>query len=109
MPNKSEERHIICRVRCKPEDRERVRELMLEYVEPARQEPGCLYYDIFQEQNDPDVFYILDGWANQAAVDAHVEHPNVPRVNALLHPLLVEGPTLTFGKRISDWPDSKKI
>lgn len=85
MALKNEEQHIICRVKCEAKDRERVRKLMLEYVEPARQEPGCLYYDIFQAQDDPDVFYILDGWKDQAAVDAHVKHPNVPRVNAMLH------------------------
>lgn len=103
---KNEEQHIICRVRC-AENRDRVRELLLEYVEPARQEPGCLYYDIFQGKDDPDVFYILDGWKDQEAVDAHVKHPNVTRVNAMLHPLLVEGPTLTYGRRISDWPKTE--
>ena len=81
---------------------------MLEYVEPARQEQGCLYYDIFQEQDDSNTFYILDGWINQAAVDAHVKHPNVPRVNAMLHPLLTEGPTLTYGRRISEWSKKRR-
>lgn len=108
MALKNEEQHIICRVKCEEQNRERVRELLLEYVEPSRQEPGCLYYDIFQERNDPNVFYILDGWKDQAAVDAHVKHPNVPRVNAMLHPLLIEGPTLTFGRRISEWSEENK-
>jgi quinol monooxygenase YgiN len=39
---KSEERHIICELRCEPENRERVKELVLKFVEPARLEAGCL-------------------------------------------------------------------
>lgn len=105
MTSKAEEIHIICRLRCEEQNRERVQELLLEYVGPSRQEPGCLYYDIFQEKDDPNAFYILDGWKDQAAVDAHIQHPNVLRVNALIRPLLIEDQKLTFGQRISDWPE----
>lgn len=103
MSVKNEEIHIICQLECKEENRERVAELLLEYVEPALSEPGCLYYDIFQERDNPNKFYILDGWANQEAVDAHVKHPNLPRVGAMLGPLVIGKQQLTFGKRISDW------
>lgn len=103
---KSEEQHIICRLRCETENRARVQELLLEYVGPSRQEPGCLYYDIFQEKDDRNAFYILDGWKDQAAVDSHIQHPNVLRVNALIRPLLIEDQKLTFGQRISDWPEN---
>jgi hypothetical protein len=59
---KSEERHIICELRCEPENRERVKELVLKFVEPARLEAGCLYYDFYQKIDEPDTFYIIDGW-----------------------------------------------
>lgn len=56
MTNKAEEIHIICRLRCEEQNRERVSELLLEYVDPSRQESGCLYYDIFQEKEfDPPI------------------------------------------------------
>jgi len=74
----------------------------LELVGPAREEPGCLYYDVYQEQADPNTFYILDGWVDQDAVEAHTKHPNVPKVMKELRPLLLEDQKLTFGKRISD-------
>lgn len=101
--NKTNEIHIICRLRCQPRNHDRVRELLLEYVEPARQEPGCLYYHIFQERDDPNAFYILDGWRDRQAVDDHVQHPNVLRVNQLIEPLLIGKQALTFGQRISDF------
>ena len=102
MTVKTDEIHIICRLRCEEQKRERLRELLLEYVESSRQEEGCLYYNIFQEKDDLNAFFILDGWKNQAAVDAHVLHPNVLRINALLKPLLSEDLKLTFGQRLSD-------
>lgn len=106
MTKKEEEIHIICRLHCEAQNRSRVHELLLEYVEPARQENGCLYYDIFQERDDPNAFYILDGWRDQAAVDSHVKHPNVLRVNSLIEPLVIGKQTLTFGQRLSEWPEN---
>ena len=106
MTKKSEEIHIICRLRCEEHNRDRVRELLMEYVEPSRQEPGCLYYDIFQEREDPNAFYLLDGWRDQAAVDSHIRHPNVLRVNDLIGSLVIGKQQLTFGQRLSDWPEN---
>ena len=84
---KSEERHIICVVRSKPANREKVKELLLELVGPARREGGCLYYDLYQQADEPNTFYIIDGWASEEAVAAHTVHPNVSRVVAQLnHP-----------------------
>ena len=40
---KSEERHIICELRCEPENRERVKELVLKFVEPARLELSLIH------------------------------------------------------------------
>jgi quinol monooxygenase YgiN len=85
---KSEERHIICIVRAKAPNRDKVKALLLDLVAPARAEEGCLYYDINQELSDPDTFYIVDGWASESAVAAHAAHPNVPKVVEQLLPLL---------------------
>lgn len=56
---KSEERHIICELRCEPENRERVKELVLKFVEPARLEAGCLYYDFIKKSMNPTRFILL--------------------------------------------------
>jgi len=97
----SEERHIICVVRGFPSDRDRVKELLLELVGPARSEPGCLYYDVYQQRDEPDTFYIVDGWASQAAVEAHSAHPNVSRVVGQLLPLLASPLAVTTSSRVS--------
>ena len=99
---KSEERHIICELRCESANRERVRELIPMFVEPARMEEGCIYYDLHQKIDDPNTFFILDGWTNQDAVDAHAANPHVAEVMKDLGPLLTFGPSITLNKRVSD-------
>ncbi|EPY5345384.1 putative quinol monooxygenase [Klebsiella aerogenes] len=99
---KSEERHIICELRCKPEDRERVKELVLKFVEPARLETGCLYYDLYQKIDEPDTFYIIDGWVSQEAVTSHSANPHVADVMSELQPLLTFGPSISLSCRVSD-------
>jgi quinol monooxygenase YgiN len=99
---KSEERHIICELRCETVNRDRVKKLILQFVEPARLEEGCIYYDVHQKIDDPNTFFIIDGWKNQDAVDAHAGNPHVANLMKDLGPLLTFGPSLTFTTRISD-------
>lgn len=99
---KQDEVHIVCELRCAPPNRERVRELALRFVAPARAEPGCLYYHLHQKLDAPDTFFIIDGWVNQAAVEAHAGNSHVADVMKELGPLLTFGPALTFTTRVSD-------
>ena len=103
MPDaKNDERHIICTVRGKASQRDRVRELLLELVAPARAEPGCLYYDLYQDGTDPDTHYIVDGWVSQEAIADHTAHANVTRVVEQLLPLLEVPLEVTTSVRISE-------
>jgi quinol monooxygenase YgiN len=100
--NRLDEVHIVCELRCDPSNNERVRELALQFVGPARAEAGCLYYNLHQKLGDPGTFFIIDGWASQAAVDAHASNAHVASVMKELGPLLTFGPSLTFTSRVSD-------
>jgi quinol monooxygenase YgiN len=99
---KSDEQHIICELRCETPNREKVKELLQELVGPARLEEGCLYYDLYQKTEDPNTFYILDGWVNEKAVAEHAQHPNVARVMEVLSPLLLYAPKITLSHCVSD-------
>jgi quinol monooxygenase YgiN len=100
--NRLDEEHIVCELRCKTADRERVRELALQFVEPARAVAGCLYYYLHQKLDEPNSFFIIDGWVNRAAVDSHASNAHVANVMKELAPLLTFGPSLTFTSRLSD-------
>ena len=99
---KFEERHIICEVRSKSLDRAKVKGLLLELVGPARAEAGCLPYDLYQQSDAPDVFYIVDGWASDDDVATHTEQSTVTRVVERLLPLLEVPLVVTTSNRISD-------
>lgn len=103
----NKEVHIICTIRCKEEDHDTVGRILLMYVDPARDEEGCLYYHVFENRYDKGEFYILDGWKDMDAVNSHAVHLNVLKINAILEPYLLEKQQLTWGTRISG-PDSMK-
>lgn len=96
MDRKSAERHLVLEFNCALENVEEVKAILLQYIEPARSEDGCLY------QNDavPNRFFILDGWRDQAAFDGHRQHPNV--VRGLSAPRLNEPAKLSTNSRIID-------
>ena len=91
-PDKAVERHLISTICSQPAHRAQVQKLLLQLVAPVRGEPGCLYYHIFQQTEEPDAFLVVAGWANDAAVAAHPTHPDVPGVVAQILSLLA-GPT----------------
>lgn len=81
---RSEEIHIVCSLRTTPQHRKDFSELLAALVEPARAEEGCLYYDVYQDRNDPDAFFHF-GWlekprsggrAYQTSECAKTESPN---------------------------------
>ena len=102
MTSKQDEIHIVCTVRAQPEHRERVGELLVELVGPARAETGCLYYDLYHERDLPDTYVLLDGWASEAALAAHAVHPNVTRVVEQLMPLLASPLEHLHSRRMTD-------
>lgn len=92
----NKEVRIICKIRCKEENHDMVGKILLMYVASAREEDGRLYYHIFENCNDKVEFYILDRWNDMNAVNAHIIHPNVPKIKAILEPYLLEKQELTW-------------
>lgn len=45
------------------------------FVEPSRSEKGCVQYDLLQCENDPQIFYFFEKWADEKAFQAHSQQP----------------------------------
>jgi|SRR5579871_1409968 len=45
-------------------------------VTPTRSEPGCLGYELNTSSEKPGTFLFYEKFANQAALDAHVNSPH---------------------------------
>lgn len=39
-------------------------------------EPGCLYFEIFRDQENPKRFTLWECWTGQEALDAHFQEPH---------------------------------
>lgn len=72
-----------------------VKGLLSEQGRLSRAEPGCLRFEVYHSQTNPQVFLLNEHWADQAAVDAHrkatayttIYQPQVlPKVDRTPHP-----------------------
>ncbi|WP_326593337.1 putative quinol monooxygenase [Streptomyces sp. NBC_01294] len=61
----------------KPERAEELKRLLLSFVEPTRQEAGCLAYHFHEDRNEPGVFVFYEAWRSQADLDAHLALPHM--------------------------------
>lgn len=45
--------------------------LLQEHIALTRQEPGCLHFDVTQDNTAPDVFHVAELFTDEAAFSAH--------------------------------------
>jgi quinol monooxygenase YgiN len=53
------------------------------FISPARQESGCISYELFEDVQYTGSFYTVEKWENQDALDLHVKGQQ-PDMNKLL-------------------------
>lgn len=55
-------------------------------VDGAREEEGCIAYDLFQDLNDETIFFLIESWENAETLEAHGKaggtNPLVPQMLA---------------------------
>jgi quinol monooxygenase YgiN len=68
---------VIGRVRCEPEQRDRLVELMETMQDHSRREEGCLRYGFFAAVEDPLAFVAVEEWADREALDRHFAQPHL--------------------------------
>ena len=54
-----------------PDDVEAFRSLSLRMTTMAKTRDGCAFLDVAQDIGDPATFRLIEGWRDQAALDAH--------------------------------------
>jgi quinol monooxygenase YgiN len=52
-------------------DIDRVQALLHQQATAARDEPGCLRFEVYHSQSDRRVFLLVERWATQAHVEQH--------------------------------------
>lgn len=62
---------IYATYRLMPDDVEAFRSLGWRMATTARSRDGCVFLDVAQDIDDPATFRLVEGWRDQAALDAH--------------------------------------
>jgi len=56
----------------------------------VRDEPGCLRFDVLQDNSDPNHFYFYEVYRDEAAFQAHGQAPHFARWRAAAAEVLAE-------------------
>ena len=65
------------KVRIKPDQRKRFLDAIeVDALGSERDEPGCLRFNVLQDEKDPDVYYFFEVYKDQAALEAHRQAPH---------------------------------
>jgi quinol monooxygenase YgiN len=55
---------------------EKMKALLSAMVKPSKAEDGCIFYEIFQYENNPRKFMAVETWRDEAALDGHKNSPH---------------------------------
>ena len=70
-------------VKIKPERREQFLSVIEDdSICSVRDEPGCVRFDVLQEQSDPDTYHFYEVYHDEAAFQAHMKTPHLERWRA---------------------------
>lgn len=66
---------VVALIVAKADERERVGKAVRDMVQPSRAEPGCLQYDLHEEQERPGAFVFIERWKSADALKEHMAMP----------------------------------
>lgn len=67
-------------VKVKPEKREQfLAAIEDDSICSVRDEPGCVRFDVLQDQADPDRYYFYEVYRDEAGFQAHLQTPHLAR------------------------------
>lgn len=73
---------------------EEVKSILLELIEPTRQESGCIAYELLQNQKDPTDFTFVEEWESQELLNAHLATPHLTKAAAQLEGFIAAEPDI---------------
>jgi quinol monooxygenase YgiN len=67
--------YVIAELVAKPDKADDLRKLLVDFVASARKEPGCKHYSLLEDRKQAGRFLTFETWADQAAIEAHIDDP----------------------------------
>lgn len=81
---------VVAHITARPETIPAVREVLLGFIEPTREEVGCIFYELLQDNTDPCQFTFVKEWASDEALDIHLRTPHLTAGVSRLSTLIAE-------------------
>ncbi|MGW5663246.1 putative quinol monooxygenase [Streptomyces sp. NPDC003758] len=95
---------ITAKFRIKPEHAERWPEIVREFTEATRSEPGCLWFDWSRSLADPAEYVLVEAFRDGEAGAAHVQSAHFRAAQQTLPPYLAETPRIVNAElEQDDW------
>lgn len=95
---------ITAKFRVQPQDADRWPEIVKDFTEAVRREPGCMWFDWFRSVEDPTEYALVEAFRDDEAGAAHVQSEHFKAAQQTMPPHLVETPRIVNMKvPESDW------
>ncbi|MEH2280162.1 MAG: putative quinol monooxygenase [Nostoc sp.] len=85
---------IVAHIIALPNKVEELKAVLLELIEPTRQEAGVIEYKLLQNQDDPTDFTFVEEWASSEALNTHLDSPHFQAAAAKLENLVTAAPDI---------------
>jgi quinol monooxygenase YgiN len=68
---------VIARLRAQPGKEADLKQVLVGLIEPTREEPGCIGYELLENLEDPREFTFVEEWKAESALEAHFSTDHV--------------------------------
>lgn len=92
--------YMFAKFHAKPGRRDEVHERLQEMVLLTNKEPGCVFYHLHVDREVSEIFYFMECWEDQKALDFHMQTPYVEAILRDSQSLTVDGIDISFMNRI---------
>jgi autoinducer 2-degrading protein len=105
---------LVVTIDIKPGFRERFVEAMLEDARGSlASEPGCVRFDVIQDEKQPNRIYLYEVYRDRAAFDHHMTTPHFIRWRDTVRDWFLSPPVVGSGPSIfpadADWARDRKV
>src|SRR4051812_27958794 len=90
---------VVATFQGRPGKEAELRAALIGLLAPTRKESGCLNYDLHQSPGDAAKFLFHENWASKAALDAHLQSPQIKELIPLVDELCVAFPEIKIWKK----------
>ncbi|MEB3279685.1 MAG: putative quinol monooxygenase [Lyngbya sp.] len=85
---------VVARIIALPDRVEPLKAVLSELIEPTRQEPGCIQYELLQNRADPTDFTFVETWESEAALETHLASDHLQAATEKLQGLIATPPDI---------------